>query len=211
MGKFGAAMAAKAVQKDNHPARAHAKVAVRRLMLAAIGADKARVFDAFAGSGAMFRAVWHQATAYTGCDLRHFGGVLDTHRKAFVADNLRVLRAVDLAAFNVFDFDAYGTPWKAMTILAARRRLLPGEQIAIVLTDGAPMRARLGAIEAQLAAMAGVDTRLTGMSLRWRELTARALAEAARRMGGSVREFHVANTGSRPILYSGTVIVGDAA
>ncbi|MGI4876633.1 MAG: hypothetical protein ACRYG4_04035 [Janthinobacterium lividum] len=204
MAKFAATMQKSALQKDNHPSRAHAKVALRRDLLAAIGADEARVFDAFAGSGGMHRAVWREAADYTGCDLRRF----TAGRRAFVADNLRVLRAVDLAAFNLFDLDAYGSPWKAATIIAARRSLAPGELLGLVLTDGSPMRARLGAIDAGLSGMAAVDPKLTGMSLRWRELTGRALEEMARRMGGEVVEFHAADTGSRPILYSTALIVG---
>ena len=204
MGKFAATMAARSTKTDNHPARANAKVALRRRVLAAIGEDQARVFDAFAGSGSMHRAVWNRAAEYTGCDVRRFGGT----RRAFVADNMRVLRAVDLAAFNVFDLDAYGSPWKQATIIAARRELQPGERIGLVFTDGAPMRARLGAIEAGLANLAGVDTGLTGMSLRWRELTARALETMAARMGGTVKHFWAADTGSRPILYSAAIFVG---
>lgn len=207
MGKFAASMSARQIaglKVDNHAERAHAKVALRRRVLAAIGGPQARVFDAFAGSGAMYRAAWKDAAAYTGCDLRQFGG----GRLAYVADNLRVLRAVDLSAFNVFDLDAYGSPWKQATVIAARRDLAPGERIALVLTDGAPMRARLGQIEAGLAALAGVEPKLTGTSLRWRELTARALETAAARMGGTVSDFWAADTGSRPILYSAALIEG---
>lgn len=207
MGKFGASMAARAKatgKVDNHPARAHAKVALRRWMIGAIGATELRVFDGFAGSGAMYRAAWHQAAAYTGCDLRHFGG----DRRAFVGDNCRVLRAIDLAAFNVFDLDAYGSPWRQATIIAARRTLAPGERVGFVFTDGAPMRARFGAIETSLAAMAGVEPNLTGMSLQWRTLTARAVTKLAKRMGGAVVEFRAADTGSKPILYSAALIEG---
>lgn len=209
--KFGSGMAARqkaGLQVDNHPARAGGKVALRRLALAAIGADAARVFDAFAGSGTMHRAVWHEAASYTGCDVRRFAG---SQRLAYVADNLRVLRAVELGAFNVFDLDAYGSPWKQATIIAARRKLAPGERVAFVLTDGAPMRARLGQIEASLSALASVSPQLTGMSLRWRELTARALDEVARRMGGTVTDLWAADSGSRPMLYSAAVLTGAAA
>lgn len=205
--KFAAAMAARAVKTDNHPERAHAKVALRRQLLAAIGADSAAVFDAFAGSGAMHRAVWRQAASYTGCDKRWFGG----DRLAFVADNCRVLRAINLAAFNLFDLDAYGSPWTQATIIAARRPLAPGERLGLVLTDGSPMKARLGAVPGDLAALAGVPVESAGMSLRWRELTGAALHELARRMGGWLEEFWAADTGSRPILYSAAVLVGGSS
>ncbi len=207
MGKFAGKMAAKAVKTDNHPARANAKVALRRRVLASIGAGEAQVFDAFAGSGAMHRAVWHDAAGYVGCDLRWFGG----DRRAFVADNLRVLRAIDLARFTIFDLDAYGSPWRQAMIVAARRALVPGEKLALVLTDGSPMKARLGAVPADLAALAGVPREAAGMSKRWRELTARALTTLAGQMGGELLEFWAADIGSRPILYSAAVIGGRSA
>jgi hypothetical protein len=42
-------------------------VAIRRNVLGAVGRDKG-VFDAFAGSGEMFSAVWKDAAHNTGCD-----------------------------------------------------------------------------------------------------------------------------------------------
>ena len=204
MAKFAAAMAAGAVKTDNHPKRAHAKVALRRRLLNEIGADRARVLDCFAGAGAMHRAVWHAAADYTGCDLRWFAG----DRAAFAVDNLRLLRAIELDSFTIFDLDAYGSPWKQATIIAARRTLAAGERLGLALTDGSPMRARLGRIEDGLAAMAGVDPGLVGMSGRWRELTARALETMAMRMNARVVDFWTAETGGRPILYSAAILEG---
>ena len=41
---------------------------MRRNVLAAIGAHNAQVFDAYAGPGEMWSAVWREAAHYTGCD-----------------------------------------------------------------------------------------------------------------------------------------------
>ncbi|HVH77139.1 MAG TPA: hypothetical protein VM755_19655 [Stellaceae bacterium] len=46
------------------------------------------------------------------------------------------MRAIDLAPFNLFDFDAWGSPWEHVAILCARRPVQPGERIGLVLTDG---------------------------------------------------------------------------
>ena len=67
----------------------------------------------------MWREVWHEAAAYVGCDLKWYRD----ERLAYVADNRRVLRAIDLKPFNVFDFDAWGAPWEQVLILIARRPL----------------------------------------------------------------------------------------
>lgn len=100
-----------------------AKILLRERVLEEIGVDKAKVFDAFAGPGAMHAAVWSRARSYTGCDLRWY----QDKRRVFVGDNLAVMRSIDLCAFNVFDFDAFGSPWKHMSLLAKRRELKTGE------------------------------------------------------------------------------------
>jgi hypothetical protein len=139
---------------DNSPSasRRQAKLIIRQNVLAAIGSEKASVFDAFAGEGHMHDAVWHAAKAYVGCDMRFF----PDDRVAFVADNRRVLRAVDLAAYNVFDLDAYGCPWEQVYIIASRRTMLPGERIGFVLTEGQGMRMKMSNVSRALSLMAGL-------------------------------------------------------
>jgi len=72
--------------------------------MVAIG-KPAKVFDAFAGEGQMYSSVWNGADRYVGCDLKY----RPDGRLMFAADNRRVLRAIDLAEFNIFDLDAYGS------------------------------------------------------------------------------------------------------
>lgn len=96
-----------------------AKIKIRENVLLAIGTDRASVFDAFAAAGELHKAVWHRAHSYVGCDLQFFRD----DRMAFVADNRRVLRSIDLAQFNLFDLDAFGSPWEQAYIIAKRRPL----------------------------------------------------------------------------------------
>src|SRR5262245_40886437 len=77
--------------------------------------------------------VWYQANHYCGCDEKFFP---KDDRLMFVADNKRVLRAIDLSRFNIFDLDGYGVPWAQAQIIAARRKVTPGEKIGLVLTEG---------------------------------------------------------------------------
>lgn len=107
---------------DNNPHAIKAKAELRQRVLDAVG-KPAGVFDAFAGSGQMFSAVWHQAEHYVGCDLKW----IRDGRLMFAGDNRRVLRAVDLAPFRVVDLDSYGSPWEQAIIVADRRRVAPGE------------------------------------------------------------------------------------
>lgn len=138
---------------DSHRKSMADKVELRRLALEAIGPGEARVFDAFAGSGVMFEKVWKGAASYTGCDLKFFRD----GRRAFVADNRRVLRSIDLTAFNVFDLDAYGAPWEQALIIARRRPVSPGERIAIVLTEGSGLSLKQQNLPIALKVIAGID------------------------------------------------------
>jgi hypothetical protein len=64
---------------DNTSAALPAKVQIRRLVLLdAIGAERAHVFDVFAG-GVLYRRVWHQAANYVGCDLKRDQSALHAH------------------------------------------------------------------------------------------------------------------------------------
>lgn len=135
----------------NRPNAVAAKVQIRLNVLDAV--KPARVFDAFCGpDGEMFEAVWARADSYVGCDTEF---LLTDKRRRFVADNRRVMRSVDLQAFNVFDFDAFGSPWEQMLILAARRAWAPGERGAVVLTDGSGNKTRFGGMPAALGQLIG--------------------------------------------------------
>ena len=147
---FGASLTGDKAQRID---RAPAKVSMRRNVLDAIGRDRARVFDAYAGPGAMYDGAWYEAAQYTGCDEEWFRDA----RRVFVADNQVVLRALDLDAFNIFDLDAFGSPWECATIIAARRKVQPGEaRQALCLTDGSGLRLKLSGVPHALARLAGV-------------------------------------------------------
>lgn len=130
------------MKSDNSRGALSAKIELRRNVLAAV--DPARVLDGFSGLGKMWSAVWKDAAGYIGCDSRDWT-VGEPHRR-YVADNRLVLRCIDLSAWNVFDFDAYGSPWEQMLILAARRQWERGERGAVVLTDGMELKKSFGQI-----------------------------------------------------------------
>jgi hypothetical protein len=171
------------VKTDNNPQARRAKIAIRQNVLDAIG-KKARVFDAFAGSGEMYSAVWRQAGHYVGCDLKP----QSDSRLMFCADNTRVLRAIDLAQFSIFDFDSYGSPWVQAVILADRRRVVPGERIGIILTEGAGFAYKSNVVPAAIAVLTGVRTGVVGLSKKQDAIIDRAIAGLAKRMSCTVEK-----------------------
>jgi hypothetical protein len=204
---FAAGLKAKGEKTDNHQAALPDKIALREEALAAVG--EARVLDLFAGKGVMHRAVWHRAADYLGND-SDMGKVLAHPAPCHHAEAAILLRAIPLARWNVFDFDAYGSPWDEVTILAARRRLRPGERVAIVLTDGAPRRAMLGRTVRALAELAREDSDTVGAHRRWPMLVRQAMQEVARRMGGSLVALRQAEAslGQRGMWYGLAVLEG---
>lgn len=189
---------------DNHPQARAAKITIRQKVLEAIGKDVA-VFDAFAGSGEMFSAVWKQAKAYTGCDLKP----QRDSRLMFCADNTRVLRAIDLAKFSIFDFDAYGSPWVQAIILSDRRRVAPGERIGLILTEGAGLGYKFNNVPGAISLLTGLRRGMVGTGKRHDDIIERAIAGLCRRMSSTVeKRWQADRSGGGGIRYIGLVLKG---
>jgi hypothetical protein len=193
---------------DNHAAALEAKVAIRQRVLDDIGAGDARVFDAFAGEGQLYDRVWQQAGEYTGCDRVWYRD----DRLMFVADSRRVLRALDLARFNIFDLDAYGSPWEHVAIICARRPMAPGERIGLVFTEGSGLKVKMGQLPFALAVMAGLRATMPGTARAFNNVLDRAILGTCRRLSCRValRLQAKGKTGAA-VHYVGLVLEGAAA
>jgi hypothetical protein len=195
---------------DNAKRGKSAKVALRQMVADAIEGPL-HVFEAFAGTGELYRAVWqHRAASYAGCDLRYFRD----GRRVFVADNRRVLRAIDLAAFNVFDLDAYGSPWEQALIIAARRTLKPGERIGIVVTEGNGLNYKNGVVPHAVSELIGLRHAMTpGRALNGRraEIQERIWQALAARLGATLeRLWRAQGVSGQSVSYMGAVLRGNA-
>lgn len=189
---------------DNHPQARRAKIVIRQNVLDAIG-KQASVFDAFAGSGEMFSAVWNKAKSYTGCDLKR----QSDSRLMFCADNIRVLRAIDLSKFQIFDFDAYGSPWVQAIILSDRRRVAPGERLGLVLTEGAGLGYKFNNIPMAISVLTGLRRGMVGTGKRHDDIIERAIAGLCKRMSCTVeKRWQADRSGGGGIRYIGLVLKG---
>lgn len=201
--KFAASLGGK---KTHNASRAlHAKGQMRRNVLDAVGADRARVFDAYAGPGEMHREAWHAASHYTGCDVEWFRD----ERRVFVADNQMVLRALDLGGFNVFDLDAFGSPWECATIIAARRKAKPGELVGLCITDGSGLRLKLSGVPHALARLAGVGGSMKLANRGHEAMFNRALDVVCERMRARVvKRWRAVSTARAAMRYEAIVMEG---
>jgi hypothetical protein len=189
---------------DNHRAARAAKAQVRRNVLAMI--EEPRVFDAFAGTGVMYADVWKDAASYVGCDKRWFRD----GRKAYVADNRRVLRAIDLKPYNIFDLDAYGAPWEQAIIIAARRELGHDELIGFAITEGGGLGYNVNRISTATAEIAGVGRdKQVGMRVNVEPLIDRCITGLAKRMNAKIeRKWQAKRKGATKMHYIGIVLRG---
>jgi hypothetical protein len=196
-------------QVENAPDGRVAKAQIRQAVLDVIGPPHAVVFDAFAGAGLMFDMVWHQAAGYVGCDEVWANDA----RCAFVADNRRVLRAINLAPFTIFDFDAFGNPWEQALIVTARRPpLAPGERVGLVYTDGSWTKVRFKtggpALLGHVAGMTKLPPGVGTLSV-YDYMLGRAVQNIARRMRGVVvKQWRAEGSKGTNMRYIGVVVEG---
>jgi hypothetical protein len=194
------------VRIKNHRGGRSAKIEIRQHVLDAIG-YKASVFDAYAGSGEMYREVWRLASGYVGCDTEW----CRDGRTLYVCDNRRVMRCIDLNRFSIFDFDAFGSPWHQMLLLAARRSVQAGERIGVVFTDGTLVKLKQGGLPNAMAVAAGMTGKISGLQ-RWRDdIIARAIHGVAKRIGCKVeRQWQAEGKSHAKVRYIGLVLRGIA-
>jgi hypothetical protein len=191
---------------DNNPQAEAAKIAIRSNVLNHLGSE-ASVFDAFAGTGVMYRAVWHRAAHYVGCDQRW----VRDGRLAYVCDNRRVLRAIDLSKFSIFDFDAYGAPFEQAIIVADRRPVKAGELIGLTITDGAGAAFIGNVIPGSVALLAGLKPGMVGLLRRRDEVLDRVIAGLAKRMRCDVvKRWQAKGKTGASVRYIGLVLRGRA-
>ena len=107
------------------------KALLRRKLVDGLGGGSAsRVLELYSGPGEMRRLAYYDAASWLGVDKD------EKSPDAVHVDNCLFLRAVDLRAFNLFDADAFGSPWEPLWLVSRRRGVLPGELIALAITTG---------------------------------------------------------------------------
>lgn len=194
-------------KQDSTPQALRAKIEVRQRVLDAIGADQAHVFDAYAGSGGMHAAVWNRAASCVGCDRLFYRD----DRLAYVIDNLRLMRTIDLSAFNIFDFDAYGSPWDPLYVLSRLRPVAPGRRVGIVITEGTEMKLKMGSLPRTLATLAGLspDQPGAGLGETQEKIITRAVQGIAKTMHATiVQRWQAHGKDSSRMIYGGMVLEG---
>lgn len=97
----------------------------------------ARVLDLFCGLGEMYHNSYeNRAIEYHGIDRKkvHNNDICE------ISDNIRFVNKNDIRKFNVFDLDAYGSPWELLYLIM--RKLNDGDY-TVYVTDGLVMHQKV--------------------------------------------------------------------
>lgn len=127
---------------------------------------------------------------YLGLDTEQFRN----DRATLVCDNRRYLRMADLDEFDLFDLDAYGSPFEQFAIICTRLQWTRAKTIGFVLTDGTGMNSRFNAMNRQFLNWIGAKTHLGGkVQMTHREdFIVAALIKGAEVARGTVQNIMVA-------------------
>lgn len=113
------------------------------------------VLEVFCGSGEMYRDVWHVADTYTGIDIKK----QFDERNTICGDAVKAVSTIDLDCFNIFDIDAYGSPYDVLNIVLSRYQG-DAKRLAFILTDGINMDLKMGRICKGLRSLLDVDSKV---------------------------------------------------
>jgi hypothetical protein len=177
-----------------------AKVEIRRRLLDSL--EEPSVLDCFAGEGHL-AAACYEGLKYLGLDKRGLGADLRV-------DNIRFLRSAGLEEYNLFDLDAWGSPWYQFFIIMTRRAFAPGELVAFALTDGLDFTMKMSDTESGIKALLGIPQRMKVPNLDRHANFIRSyiVAKGCERAGCEIAAKHYAENDRGNVSYMGLLLKG---
>jgi len=182
-------------------AKTNVKQIIRQSAFDSIDGER-NTLEVFCGAGEMHKLVWHKSDMYTGIDKVKFFD----DRHTICGDARKALRLVDISKFNIFDIDAYGSPYEIL------RDILPlvgdHSKISFVLTDGTNMDLKLGRISKGMRFFTGIDFHIVKRAhVLHDEFINDVIDKTANLLSGSVENKRIAKgvTGSAMRYYTFTI------
>jgi hypothetical protein len=172
-------------------AKISAKKDIREFVMSQIA--KQSVLEVFSGLGEMYNSVWHKADDYQGIDKVK---VFDS-RDTLCGDVHKLIRRADVQRFNIFDIDAYGSPYEILDYITQTIR--PCGDVAFVLTDGTNMDLKLGRVCKGIRNFVGIENHiLKRASVIHDDIIGMIAKEIARRLKMRIMSMRIARgkTGS---------------
>lgn len=184
----------------------NAKITAKQELRKIDDIDNLAVLDIYCGAGEMYNAVWKSAKYYEGIDIKKF----DDGRKLHVGDAPQVLKSIDIDKFDVFDIDAYGSPYECLSIIISK--IMTKKQRHFVITDGIEIDLRMGNVEQFFGLLSGITAlKINNIHKIHDHLIIMILRNIEKKLNTKVSNFSIAKgkTGSGMRYYRFTI--NDAA
>jgi len=162
--------------------------------------EEAHVLDLFCGTGQMYdRAYKGRVTRYFGVDREKAHDM----RLCAISDNQEWVRRNDIAGFNVFDLDDYGSPWPLLYLLL-KELGRSEENLTIYLTDGLVIHQKLtGAVTRWVSATERLPRKMNvpGINRFYLDIFGTMLLDMQRRFGRRVERAAYFQNRKRTVYY----------
>lgn len=136
--------------KKTNNAKIDAKTELRKK----INCKNLSVLECFCGKGEMFDAVWKSALWYEGIDIE----AQNDNRTVHLGDCALILKKLNIENFDVFDIDAYGSPYECLQIIIKKiKKLKKLKTYYFFITDGIDIDLRMGNIENFFGLLSGLS------------------------------------------------------
>lgn len=176
----------KGAKTDNAKIAAKSKL---RENLINVMPGKTSVLEIFCGKGEMYDAVWHKANRYTGIDKRFFSD----HRHVLHGDALSVVSQIDCSDYNIFDIDAYGSPYDILLEIVTQLSKKNIDQVGFCITDGVQMDLRMGNVTKAMSELSGLNFKKIGGAHRMHDqLIIRIIDNIAALLNGYIVDSNIA-------------------
>lgn len=168
------------------------------------------VLEVFCGDGQMYKEVWKLSKRYTGIDKVKFFD----DRHTICGDAEKITSNINFFEYDVFDIDAYGSPYNVLYNLLPGIKRANKKQVYFAITDGTNMDLKMGRISRGLRKIIGINTRIIkNAHIMHNQLIAEVVDSVASYLGGHVQQFKLAHvkSGSAVRYYVFSILVNDVA
>jgi len=119
-------------------------------------AEISNVIEVYCGKGEMFDLVWNKSDSYIGIDKVKFFD----KRNTICGDAVSCLKQIDVTKYNIFDIDAYGSPYECISeIVRQLEASKNNDKLYFCVTDGLQIDMRMGRVSKFMAELSGVNSR----------------------------------------------------
>lgn len=163
------------------------------------------VLDIFCGSGEMYNKSWKNAKSYEGIDIKKYEE--QDERVLHIGDAPSILKQIkDINKFDIFDIDAYGSPYECLYIISNKIKIK--NEKYFIITDGIEIDLRMGNIEQFFGLLADLKPKkINNIHIMHDILIKKVIENLCKKLNCQYKDFQIAKglTGSGMRYYKFTL------